>query len=198
MPGPVAAIVGVVGLSAFGSNQASKASKSASKAQARSDAASLAFERQKYNDWRNTYGDIENNLSAYYESLTPDYYATQGLEAFKKERATQMKTLRETLVQRGLWDSGVSAAVEKDNAFETAKGNAQIRAEAPSKVAGEKFNFLQAGLGLNPGDSMSQMLQNKATRDSNTAENARARAAESAGNTAELISSVGLKMYGVI
>jgi hypothetical protein len=198
MPGPVIAAAAAVGISALGSHQASKASKSASRAQSKSDKAALAFEQRKYNDWRSTYGDIENNLSSYYESLTPDYYATQGLEAFKKERATQMKSLRETLVQRGLWDSGISVAVEKDNAFETAKGNAQIRAEAPSKVAGEKFNFLQAGLGLNPGDSMSQMLQNKATRDSNTAENTRARAAQSAGDTTELISSVGLKMYGVI
>lgn len=184
------AAVGVVS-SVSAQNSADKASKRADKANKRA----MQFEQQKYDDWKDTYGPIESNLASYYTSLTPEYYATQGLEAFKKEQDFALTRIKENLAQRGLSDSGIKAAVEKDSAFESAKGRAKIRAEAPLKVAQEKFNFLQAGLGLNPGDSMSALLQNNAA---NAARSATAAGTSAANATSNAITTMGPAINGLI
>lgn len=144
------------GLSA---NQAGKATKAASQA----EAASLAFEQEKYDDWKDTYGSVQDNLSEYYGTLTPDYYEARGLEAFQQEQQQALEGVRTTLAQRGIEDSGIAAATEIAFAQEGAKERATIRAQAPSLAAEEQRSFLQVGLGQNPGESYSRALANKAT-----------------------------------
>lgn len=153
---PAAAVVGVASIagSVISSRSASKAANKAASA----EEAQLAFAMEQYDDWQNVFGPIQDNLSNYYQSLTPDYYEAAGLEAFQKERDAQLTQLRETLAQRGLATSGVSAALERSTAIDTAQTRANIRREAPSKVAEEKGRFLQIGMGQNPGASYSSAL----------------------------------------
>jgi len=163
-----AAVIGgvaAVGGGYMASRSASKDRKAASKA----DAASLAFEQQKYDDFRETYGSIEENLSEYYSSLTPDYYEARGLEAFQKEQQFALENVRANLAQRGIEDSGIAAATEVAFAQEGATQRANIRATAPSMAAEEKRGFLQVGLGQNPGASYSSALANSATNKANRA-----------------------------
>ena len=175
---------GVTAVSAYSSSkEAGKASKRASSA----DASALAFEQEQYDDWKYTYGGIEDNLSSYYSSLTPEYYEAQGLEAFQKEYQTSMDNVRSTLAQRGIEDSGIALATEVSGAQSAATNRATIRAQAPSLAAEEQRSFLQVGLGQNPGASYSRSLAesaNRAGQESRASQQAAGQAVGSAIRTA--------------
>lgn len=179
------AAVAVGGNMALGAYSTYKASQSADKASRRAskDAAkSLAFEQQKYDEWQATYGSLEDNMAAYYNQLTPEFYATQGLEAFQKEQQVGLERIRTSLAQRGIEDSGIALALEHQTAQEGAETRARIRAEAPGMAMQEKQGFLSAGLGLQPGQSYSTALSNQANaaaQRANAAEQAAGQAMQS-------------------
>ena len=160
MPNPAVAIPAVaVGSAVISSSAASRDSKRAAAA----DKAALAFEQEKYDDWMNVYGDIQSNLGKYYNSLTPEYYEAVGLEAFKKERQTAMKRLDEQFAQAGISPrSGVALSIKSQNEMASARNRADIRRSAPSMAAEEKRQFLQVGLGQNPGAGVGTQLSNQA------------------------------------
>lgn len=180
MPDPVTGIVagGTLISGGLSTRQAGKATKAASQA----DAAVLAFEQQKYADWKNTYGAIEDNLAEYYGSLTPDYYEARGLEAFEQEREQELEKVRTTLAQRGIEDSGIAAAVELGMAQEAAETRATIRAQAPSLAAEEQRSFLQVGMGQTPGQSLSSTLAESAARKGTAATAAEQAAGRAVGS----------------
>lgn len=80
--GAAVAAVGAIGGSIISSKASSKASKRAAEAQD----AQLSFDMERYDDWQNIFGGVQENLSNYYNSISPDYYVAAGLEAFEKER----------------------------------------------------------------------------------------------------------------
>lgn len=179
---PAAAVVpAVVGVA--GAAMSASASRSASKKAAASAANQLEFEKAQYDDWQSVFGPVQDNLSKYYQSITPDYYEAAGLEAFQKERDAQLQQLQENLAQRGLATSGVAAALERSNAIDTAQTRANIRREAPAKAAEEQSRFLQIGMGLNPSSSYSTALSQTAQAQQANA-NLQAQAAGSAISSA--------------
>ncbi len=156
------------GMSYLGSKDASKASSDASAAQ-------IAFEREKYDDWNEVYGPLQDNLTDYYSNVTPDYYASVGLEDFETQYQTSLDRIDENLIQRGIDpSSGIGASIEAQAELSAAETRASIRRDAPIKAAEDKSRFLQIGLGQNPGSSLSatmaQQTQQKA--DAATAANA--------------------------
>lgn len=169
--GAVAVAGATVVTGVMAKDSADGAQKSADKANKRS----LAFEREKYEEWQATYGGLEDNMAAYYNQLTPEFYATQGLEAFQKEQQVAQERIKTSLAQRGIEDSGIALALEHQTAQEGAETRARIRAEAPGMAMQEKQGFLNAGLGLQPGQSYSTALSNQAnvaTQRANVAEQA--------------------------
>lgn len=178
--GAVGSVVGGV----LGTSSANKATESA--AAATKD--QLEFEKALYQDWQNIFGPIQDNLSQYYQSLTPDYYEAAGLEAFQKERDAQMTQLNESLAQRGLSTSGIQAAVERTNAIDTAQTRANIRREAPAKAAEEQSRFLQIGMGSNPANSYSTALSQVAQQQTSYAQQQQQAAGQAVGSA---ISTVG-------
>lgn len=121
----------------------------------------LAFEKQRYDDWKAVYGGIQENLSEFYSNITPEFYETQGLENFRKEQDIAMDRVKTSLAQRGIEDSGVSLALENQMELQGAEARAEIRAEAPMKAAKEQSNFLSLGLGVDPSQSQSNALANQ-------------------------------------
>jgi len=146
-----------VGGALLSNNSASKDRGAASAAEANA----LAFEQQRYDDWKAIYGPMQQNLSDYYSGLSADQYEVQGLEAFELEKEAGMKSLRENLAQRGISDSGLSAATEVASEMSSIQNRATIRQEAPGKVAAQKLGFLQVGLGQNPADNLSNIQQDQ-------------------------------------
>ena len=165
-------IITAATISTVGAGISANAASKASKRSARASGKQLAFEQEKYDDWQETYGPIEDNLAEYYNSLTPEYYEVQGLEAFEKEKAVSFQQLSENLAQRGITDSGVAAGAEQSFALESAQTRAQIRTAAPAQAAEEKLRFLRVGLGQNPGASLSQTLAQRSETSAIEAESA--------------------------
>lgn len=182
--GAAIAAVGAIGGSIISSRASSKASKRAADAQN----AQLNFDMERYDDWQNIFGGVQENLSNYYNSISPDYYVAAGLEAFEKEREAQMGKLNETLAQRGLSNSGLAATVATEDAISSAEARASIRREAPRQAREDQSRFLQIGMGQNPGSSVSSTLGGIAA-NAQTQANQASQAAGQAMGTA--ISSTG-------
>lgn len=165
-----------------------KASDKATAAASEAEAAALAFEREKYDDWQTVFGPIQQNLSNYYSNLTPESYEAIGLEAIQREYSTLETRLNETLAQRGLTNSGAALALEKDLSIQEAEAKADVRRSAPTMAAAEKAGFLQIGLGSNPSISMSSALQSTAAGARDRANTAQANYAQALGSA---VSTVG-------
>lgn len=185
---PVAAAAVVAAGSIAGSVMSSRASSKASQRAADAQNAQLSFDMERYDDWQNIFGGVQENLSNYYNSISPDYYVAAGLEAFEKEREAQMGKLSETLAQRGLSNSGLYATVATEDAIASAEARANIRREAPRQAREDQSRFLQIGMGQNPGSSVSSTLGGIAANAQTQANQASQAAGQAMGSA---ISSTG-------
>lgn len=149
-----------VGSAAMSTNAANSASKRAGK----SEAAQLAFAQEKYDDWKEIFGPIQENLADFYNNMDSDFIAAQGLEYYEQERDKALTQVRESLAQRGIANSGIAGAIETNSIMQGATDKARIRAEAPMKAAELKSSFLQIGLGQDPSNSMQDVLNQNANR----------------------------------
>ena len=122
-------------------------------------AAQLEFEQQRYDDWNAVYGPIQENLATYYANVTPEYYASVGLETFETQYQTALKRLDEDFAQRGIDpQSGIALSLRDQAELDAAETRAGIRRDAPRMAAQDQQNFLQIGMGSDPSNSMSQTL----------------------------------------
>ena len=140
----------VGGVSAVGGLiSGSKAAKSANKAserQADVAKAQLDFTKEQYDDWKAIYGDVEKNLSTFYNNLTPQYFTAQGLQAYEQEFQKNQTELNEFFAVHDI-STDVQADLETKMGLQGARDRAQIRADAPFKVADEQNKFLAVGTG---------------------------------------------------
>lgn len=141
-----AAAIGGVS-SASSASKASSAANNATAAASQASAEQIAFAREQYDDWKATFGDVQDNLSAYYKSLTPDTIQAQGSQAIKQQYTAASQQLTQSLAQRGISGSGLEAQVMTDLATKQAQDQATLRVQAPMMAAQEKMKFLSLGLG---------------------------------------------------
>lgn len=189
MPEPttgIAAFSAVAGIA--GANSARKDAKNAQAAATAADKEALDFARKQYADWQGIFGPIQNNLSSYYQNLTPARIEAQGREAVELERADLMTRLDETFQQRGLGDTALEAATFADIERRTAQQKAEVRATAPEKVAQQQLGFLTLGYNQNPAGVVQQSLSNSAGLQQQIAFKKGAMAGEAVGNA---VSTVG-------
>lgn len=190
--------VAVAGASVAGSLISSNASSKASKSASAASKEQLEFDKQRYEDWKNVYGPIQDNLSSYYSNLTPDYYETLGLEAFELERNNAMDSIETSLAQRGITDSGIATQIKAEADLGAATTRAQIRRQAPAQLAQEQTNFLAVGQGANPANSVSNTLSqqaNSARQTANSAASASGQAWNSAIQSVGSVVGTGLSTY---
>jgi len=191
------AAIGLAG-TIYSSNKASSAAKKAGKRADAADARRMAFEEKKLAEWEDTYGGIEDKLSAYYETLTPSLKIAQGLENFEKEKAVSMKNFGEQMAQRNVDRSGMTAQLENDVAIGSAEARAKIRAEAPMQVAQEQSSFLSIGLNQNPDDGMRNAMSGEQTRSAGLEQQTARNAGEASGaviDSATQLAQIGLEKY---
>lgn len=112
----------------------------------------LKFQKEQYDDWKAIYGDLQENLGAYYKNLSPDTYVAKGVTAVNQEYAAANKAITTELAQRGITNSGAAAAAITTLNQQKAGAIANIRATADQAVADDKMKFL--GLGLGQGTQM--------------------------------------------
>lgn len=208
------AIIGGAVLGAYSSNKASKsASASASSAQASADANAqlqyqtsqeqLDFAKQQYDDWKNIFGDTAETLSSYYNNLSPDLYASLGIQNIEQEYTRSRQQLDSSLASRGLSNSGI--ATDNLTSLETNRmlGRAEARTQAPQQVANQQLAFYQSGQGMQSnasnqvGNSYSGILNtlgNNANRQQQLANNYTNQATQASAGVGSSIGS-GISSY---
>lgn len=112
----------------------------------------LAFQRKQYDDWKNIYGPLQEDLGTYFKNLHGDKLAAQQIEAIQKESQVAQTNVDQQLAQRGLDQSGLAAEALMRNQATTSFAKAGARANADQLAAQQKMGFL--GLGLGQGASM--------------------------------------------
>ena len=154
MSGAIVGAVIVAGGAAYAANESSKASKEAAEAQryavdesAGISRAQLEFQMQQYDDWQSIFGDIQQNLSKYYNTMTPETQAAVGLQSIQQEYQKSRDNLQRQLAQRGISNSGVMAEGLTQLDMSRALSSANTRAQAPQQVAQQQASFLGLGLG---------------------------------------------------
>ena len=108
------------------------------------------FEREKYNRWIGIYGDIEENVGQFFESLDPKVIEAQGLQSQQKNFQGALSRVRERFAQTGI-SSAAQAAIESSAEFDNARAKSRIRLEAPAKVAEAQQGFVQGSRGAPSG-----------------------------------------------
>jgi hypothetical protein len=150
---PLKTVTDFVGLTDFeGAEDARNQSAQSAAFSQRLTEEQLAFQREQYEDWKDIYGDLQENLGNYYKNLSPDDYISKGISAINREYEAANKAVTTQLAQRGISNSGIAAAAITDLERQGANARAGLRATAEEQVATDKMNFL--GLGLGQGTQM--------------------------------------------
>lgn len=152
------AILGAAAIGAGASYMSSSsASDSADASIAAADAAAqlqyktsqqqLEFAKQQYNDWQSIFGDTQIHLKNYYNNLSSDTIASLGIQNIEKEYARSSQMLDTALAQRGMSNSGATAAGLTQLEQTRMLGRAEAQTNAPMLAAQQKVSFLSAGMG---------------------------------------------------
>lgn len=139
-------IGGPIGSSLGTAYEAGEKEEEALARQKEAQAQELAFAREIYEDWQETYGPIEQNLAQFYGSLSPESLAATGLEKQQKSFQTMQEQSKRSFAQRGI-DSPAQEFMENVSKLYNAEVRAKIRTEAPFKVAQAKGQFVASGRG---------------------------------------------------
>jgi hypothetical protein len=182
------------GAAIVGSAISSSGAKSNAKEASEASEEQLEFAKEQYADWQAVYGPIQDNLASYYGNITPEYYEAIGIEAIEGEFEVVREDLARSMAQRGIEDSGVGLALEKDLGIQEAEAKAEVRRMAPTMAAEEQSRFLQIGMGTNPSSSVSQALSQQAATSQRIAEQSSAAAGQAISDTVNIIGT-GLADY---
>lgn len=112
----------------------------------------LDYQKAQYQDWKNIYGDIQQNIGDYYKNLSGNTLASKQLQAQALEYNRANKEVTQQLAQRGISGGGLEAASQVAMGMQSAEQRATIRAGAEDMAQKEKMAFL--GLGLGQGTQM--------------------------------------------
>ena len=182
--------------SASASSKASKSADAATKASSDASAAQLAFSKEQYEDWKAVFGDVQDNLAAYYKNLTPASIEASGVQALNTEYAAASKNLTQSLAQRGISSSGLEAQAMTDLAQKQAQDTANVRVQAPILAAQEKMKFLALGLnqGANAVSSVNSAYQSQANLAAQQSTMYNAQAAQASAGVGSALGS-GVNSY---
>jgi len=118
----------------------------------------IAFQKEQYQEWKDVYGDIQENLGEYYKNLSGSTLASKQLQAQASEYSRAQQQVTQQLAQRGISGSGIEAATAASMGMQSANQRATIRAGADDAANLEKMKFL--GLGLGQGTQMLGLVGN--------------------------------------
>lgn len=194
------AIIGAAAIGAgatmMAADSASDSAAAATQASSDASAAQLAFSKEQYEDWKAVFGDVQDNLAAYYKNLTPDSIEAQGIQALNTEYAAASKSLTQALAQRGISSSGLEAQAMTDLAQKQAQDTANVRVQAPIIAAQEKMKFLSLGLnqGANAVAGVNGAYQSQANLAAQQAAMYNAQAAQASAGVGSALGS-GINSY---
>jgi len=165
MSGIATAMIGsaVVGAGAgiLGASKSSSAAARAGDQQAIASKRQLAFQMQQYQDWKAVYGPIQDNLSNFYQNLTPDALIASGLKNYEQQHQATVQSLQRSFAQRGI-DSPAQDLLTQEASLRSAEAKATLRTDAPFKVAQAQQGFLDHNVQNPAAGGVSGAFQNQA------------------------------------
>ena len=131
------------------------------------DARRLKMAQDQKAEWEKVYGPIQDKLAKNMRNMTLASVSALGLEGVEQEFEAAGVKIRESIAQRGLEGSGLEQEFKERSAIKAAEAKAQIRSEAPEKIAKAQRSFLSLGLAEKAqGESLeSRLLGEQAARD---------------------------------
>ena len=182
------AAVGLVG-SYMSSNATKKANKSAN-AMAQKE---LDFQKQRYQDWKDVYGDLQEDIGAYYENLNGETLVGKELEYVQEASQASETKIHEALAQRGIDGAGLEGMLQAGNIINTEVKKAELKSSSEQRAMDLKTNFLNVGLGQ--GQQISNSMSNANNNLASGIRKAGDDQATAIGRNTALISN-GLSAYG--
>lgn len=126
----------------------------------------LAMAKEQKAEWDKVYGPIQEKLAKNMRTMTLASVSALGLEGVEQEFEAAGVKIRESIAQRGLEGSGLEQEFKERAAITAAEAKAEIRAEAPEKIAKAQRSFLSLGLASREGESLeSRLLGEQAERE---------------------------------
>ena len=175
-----AAVITVVG-SAISNNQQQKGAKKARAIQQQQ----LDAQQEQYNDWKEIYGPLQEDLGTFMKNLNGDSLAAPQLAQIQASTQASQKQIDEQLAQRGLGGSGIEASLMTQNTLGGELAEAKVSANADMQAMNMKQNFLSAGLGQG-----TQLSNNIANTRNNQANLELSSANQQAQNTQQLTNTL--------
>jgi hypothetical protein len=173
----------------IGSSMSADAAKAGSDNAAAAQKAQLEFDMQRYNDWKDIYGPLQEDLGEHYKNLTGETLVGPELEALQKAQQESEEKIRASMAQRGLGGGGLESQLISDTIYNVETQKALSRTTADQRAADAKQNFLNIGLGQ--GSTIAGQMHNSTNNLATTQVNA--------GNTqANLIKSGADTLSGII
>ena len=160
VPGVGGAIGGAIGTAVGGMTSGG----SGSTGNLNQDAYNL--ELAKWNRYNQIYAPIQDSLSKYYNSLTPEDLASRDLTAHAQTFNANSDLIKQKLAQRGLTGSGIDLGLQNANNLQLARDNATTIANAPQQVANAKMNFINAGI-VDKGNTAGTAANSQLVTDNN-------------------------------
>lgn len=163
---------GVAGASAASSAKAARANMTAAEraANLQAEAAerqaeiaqeNLDFQKQQYEDWESVYGPVRENLSDFYQDLTPDIYIASGLAQIDQQYEATLLEFDRQFAQRGI-DSPAQDSLQLQVGLNAATQKAVVRQRAPLTVADVQQGFLSNNVSNPNTQGISNAFQNQA------------------------------------
>jgi hypothetical protein len=121
----------------------SEASSASATEQARQN---LDFQKERYTEWEDIYGDLQSNISKYYKNLGPERVMSLGLQQQQIAHQDTQEKIRRSLTQRGLGGSKFEAYTQTMADMDNSNRRATIRSKAEEQTVNQQMNFLNIGL----------------------------------------------------
>jgi len=112
----------------------------------------LAFQRAQYEDWKDIYGTLQEQINDYYMKYDASDVIANKLAQIDQQYSQQEKQLTRSLAQRGLSTSGLEAQGLTQLARGEAAQKSAVRNSAADEAINKRMQFL--GLGLGQGTQM--------------------------------------------
>lgn len=107
----------------------------------------LKFQREQHQDWKNVFGDLQENLKGYYDRLDGSSTTAERIRVLNTELSKATKDTTQALTQRGLGTSGAMGQAISNINYQGAQQRATIRAMQEQDAINQKLGFLSLGLG---------------------------------------------------
>ena len=139
--------VAIGGVNAYNDRKARKGAENNARENKAIQQQELDFQVQRYNEWKDIYGDMQESLSDYYANISPSDILPDELANIQRLGQETQTRIETNLAQRGLDTSGISAQLTMQNELGMASAKYGAINSAEDRIAQKKQSFLAMGLG---------------------------------------------------